>query len=183
METTKKRTLFEITKELEVLNEIIESIDDLDEETKQQLSTEIDNLFQDKEISESDFNNKIDSYLALLQSCKYWSQIRKQELDRIKKLVDTDEKTVEFLTQRLKDVFESRNIKKVKTTKFNLTIAKNGGKPPIEIDEDIDLNTLPDAFKSITIEIDKKAIRQALECGEVLDFANFSERGTHLRIK
>jgi hypothetical protein len=177
-----KKTLFEISKDLDNLNSIIESLDELDIETRQQLSDAISQLFDDKEQTEQQFNDKVDSYIAIIKSCQYWSQIRKQELERIKKLVDTDEKTVEFLTKRLKEVLEYRNILKLKTTKFNVSIAKNGGKAPVVISDKVDMQRLPECFKTTTVEINKTAVREALENGQALDFASLIEKGTHLRI-
>lgn len=63
---------------------------------------------------------------------------------------------------------------------------KNGGKAPIVFDEDaefIDPNSIPEQFRKVSVDLDMTAIRDALEAGEILDFAHIGERGSHLVIK
>jgi len=48
---------------------------------------------------------------------------------------------------------------------------------------DLDPKTLPERFQKITVEANSPAIREALESGEKLEFAELGERGTSLRIK
>jgi hypothetical protein len=70
----------------------------------------------------------------------------------------------------------------MKTNKFNLTVAKNGGKLPIWLDSKVNPKDLPKKYQQITVEINRNTVREALEAGEDLEFAGFSERGKHLRI-
>ena len=62
---------------------------------------------------------------------------------------------------------------------FTFTIAKNGGKQPIAIQED----QVPQEYKVATYSTNKDLIREVLERGIELPFAKFEERGETLRIR
>ena len=72
---------------------------------------------------------------------------------------------------------------KLKTSLFTVAIQKNGGAAPLNLCVDLDPRTLPERFQKITVEANSTAIREALESGETLDFAELGARGTSLRIK
>ena len=78
---------------------------------------------------------------------------------------------------------EKQGVRKLRTKKFNLSIAKNGGKVPIAIDSKINPKDLPKQYQRITVEVDHTAVRKALESDTQLDWATWGERGQHLRIK
>ena len=180
-ETKGSNKLYEISGKLEDLNNLLEQLEDAiipDELTEvyQELLAEIDK-------TKADFYDKIDNILALIQSRKKWMQIRKEESDRLNKLIKQDENTIKFLNEYLLRHLQAQEIPKLRTKRFNLTVANNGGKLPVWIDSKLDPQELPKKYQSVTIEVNKKAIREALEAGEKLEFAGFSERGKHLRIK
>lgn len=72
---------------------------------------------------------------------------------------------------------------KVQAGTWQISIAKNGGKIPIEWSENINTDELPSYYTKVTKEIDTTAVRNALEAGVELDFARLGERGESLRIK
>jgi hypothetical protein len=57
-------------------------------------------------------------------------------------------------------------------------VCKNGGKIPIEYTADV-----PKEYCTFTPKPNGEAIRKALEDGQELEFAHFTERGEHLKIK
>lgn len=78
---------------------------------------------------------------------------------------------------------EGAGLDKLKTSLFTVAIQKNGGAAPLNLCVDLDPRTLPERFQKITVEANSTAIREALESGEKLEFAELGERGTSLRIK
>lgn len=85
----------------------------------------------------------------------------------------------DHIKQSLKDGLEYAHVTKVKTPLFTVTIAKNGGKQPIDIDED---NLQADVFKEVRTP-DTDLIRQRLDAGEEVVGATYKPRGNHLLIK
>ena len=72
-------------------------------------------------------------------------------------------------------------IKKVETDRFRVSVATNGGKQPLIVQEDM----VPDEYmKTTTTRLpDKDAIRTLLEEGTEVEFAKLQERGRRLNIK
>ena len=87
------------------------------------------------------------------------------------------------LRERLRFVWETRKLGKVETDRFTVSLAKNGGKAPLDIRCGVE--DLPSwAVKTETIaSADKDAIRARLEAGEALPFASLMERGTRISIR
>ncbi len=98
-------------------------------------------------------------------------------------LASSNENRARLLKDRLKWFFETHNLKTIDTARYRLTLAKNDGKAPLIFDESVPVNQLPERFQKVSIDANTAAIREALECGEHLNFAQLGERGTSLRIK
>lgn len=94
-----------------------------------------------------------------------------------------DRKQAERMTEWMRFAMTSNGIDKAVAGRYKLSIVANGGKAPMILSEGYDLAALPEHFTIITKEINKGAIRAALEAGEVLEFAKMGERGSSLRIK
>ena len=60
---------------------------------------------------------------------------------------------------------------------------KNGGLMPLLFNEDVKPEDVPEEFTKVEYSYDNDAIRKALDAGELLGFAKYGERGTHLTIK
>jgi hypothetical protein len=99
------------------------------------------------------------------------------------KLAQADENRAKLLKQRLQWFFETHNLKSVETARYKLSLAKNGGKAPLILDENVPATQLPERFRRVSIDADIIAIRQALEAGEQLGFAQLGDRGQSLRIR
>ena len=174
-------TLYEISDKLEELNNLLENLEDVI--IPAELAEVFQELLDETSKTKADFTDKIDNILALIQSRKKWLQIRKEESDRLNKLIKKDENTIKFLTEYLLKHLEAQEVKKMRTKRFNLTVANNGGKLPLWINSKMNPQDLPKKYQQVIVEVNKNAIREALEAGEKLEFAGFSERGKHLRIK
>ena len=74
---------------------------------------------------------------------------------------------------------------KIETKHFKIGICANGGKLPVELRPEIQANPamLPPAYQRVEIKPDTDAIRDALEAGESLGFAELKPRGKHVRIR
>jgi len=111
------------------------------------------------------------------------AEVRKAEAKRLMELASTEEKRAKLLKDRLKLFFETHNVKTVETARYRLSLAKNGGKAPLILKDGVLPTELPEHFQRVSIEPNAAAIREALERGEQLDFAQLGARGTSIRIK
>lgn len=166
-------TLYELTDQyLQLL-----TLGDSDDPEEQQAFLDtLDGLMGELEV-------KADSYAAVLsefdgQKAKIHKEI--ERLSRIEKAIDNSTKRMK---ERIMDAMNVIGKTKIKTDLHTFSIQKNGGKLPIILDE---AATVPEKFCRIKIEPDKDGlIRTALETGntEVMEFAHFGERGSHLVVK
>ena len=109
--------------------------------------------------------------------------MRQAEADRLADLAKADDKSAQGLRERLRFIWETRNLPKIETSRFRVALTRNGGKAPL------DLRVGPEELPEWAIErktvvtANKDAIRSRLEAGESLPFANLMERGTRISIK
>jgi t-SNARE complex subunit (syntaxin) len=170
---TPARTLFSISADIQQLNAVL---DDLDDTEQQQFITDwLENL-------ETERDRKLDNYATLITELEARADVRKAEAKRLMELVAADEKRAKLLKERLKYFFETNQLKKVETNRYRLSLVKHGGKAPLILDESVEATLLPERFRRVNIEPDTKAIREALEAGEQLDFAQLGDRGSSIRI-
>jgi hypothetical protein len=138
--------------------------------------------FIDEWLSEANqsLDRKADDYAALVQEMTLRSQARAEEAKRLRVLAEIDERAAQHLKDRLRWAMEQRGIKRIDTDRYRITVAGNGGKVPMELDES---RVPPDYTIQPPPVPDKERIRADLESGLSLPFARLGERGTHLRIK
>lgn len=176
-----KLTLLDLSDRLGELEETIENLDST--EMPEELKTAFDELLCDRNTAQSDYEDKINNILLLIKGREAWVQIRQERIKEIQALIKTDQNLINRLKKYLMDHLIERDHQKFRTRDFNISVARNGGKTPIIIDEDITFAELPEQYIKITRAIDKKAVADALKDGEVLDFARQGIRENHLRIK
>lgn len=181
--TSPPATLYELTKEVqqldEKLTELLQTVEG--DELPLEIGEQIDSLLQLRDGTEQAIADKYDNYCALIQSRQRWAEVRRAEAERMAKLANADFRLVGYLKSRLKANLEVRGCHKIRTQRFQISIAQNGGKLPVQLK--VSPRELPKQFQRVTVEADSEALRQALEKGEAGQFAAFAERGTHLRIK
>lgn len=177
-----KRTLFDISEDLEKLSELLE----LTEGDNQQEVIEqwFEQLGEERD-------GKIDGYAALIGEMQARAEARKAESRRLAELAASDENKARLLKERLKWFLEKHQMKTLETARYKLSVVKNSIRPLI-VNSDLakvakrtafGIATLPDEYKKISVELDTVAVREALKQGIDLDFARLGEAGTHIRIK
>ena len=172
---THRRSLFNISEDLEKLNTLLDEVGD-DAEQQELIQQWFETLGEERD-------RKLDGYAALISEMQARADVRKAEAKRMQELATTDENRARLLKARLKTFFETHDIKTIETPRYKLTLAKNGGRAPLILDENLAVTSLPEHFQKVSIDADTAAIREALEKGESLEWARLGERGTSMRIK
>jgi type I site-specific restriction-modification system R (restriction) subunit len=171
-----RRTLFNISDEINELSNLLDEIEDNDLESEKLITSWLENLGEERD-------RKLDNYAALIAELEARAEVRKKEAQRLAKLASTDEKKAVMLKERLKWFFEANKLKNVETSRYKLSLTKSGGKAPLILDDAISATNLPEKFQKLHVEPDKTAIRAALEAGEELDFAHLGDRSSTIRIR
>ena len=173
--------LFELTEKLADLEETIENLDGCD--IPADLHQYFLDLLAEAESTNEEFLDKVDGILSLIQSRKYWLQVRKEEQKRLNTLVKRDEKTVEWLQEYLKHHLEKMGVTKLRTNKFNVSVRK-ASVPPLNLLEE-NATKYPEQYQKVTVEVDRKALKEAIKEGdeEALKYGKLGENSTYLSIK
>ena len=124
---------------------------------------------------------KVDAYAGLIRQLEAFAATRKAEAKRMADLAKSDENRAKWLKERLLLAMDVIGETRIDGDRHRVSIAKNGGKVPMIIDD-------PDAVEEAgyvrdVIEIDKEALREALEDGEEGEGAYLGERGRSVRIR
>lgn len=174
------KSLWEISADMAALDELLFELDG--ELTDEQMETAIDAWFQE---NADNLAEKLDGYCAVIAEREALADLRVKEGRRLIALANVDLHKTNALRLRLKAFFESRGTMKFETLRHKFTIAKNGGPVPLTINPawSLDPAAAPERFHKIKIELDKDAIRAALQSSESIDGCEFTERGKHLLIK
>lgn len=176
MTDKKKQTLLEISDDLIAFDELLSEKDIDDPEVQEVLAkwaSEIKNNMEEK----------VDNYAAYVQVLMARAQIRKEESNRLAERAKVDTNSAIRLKKHLMGVLEFHKVKKMETARFQVTVANNGGKQPLEIN--IDPQNLPEELQMrlVKVDADKEAIRAKLDAGESVFGCCLSPRGKSLRIK
>lgn len=166
------------------ISEDMAALDALLAETGGEITPEAEAAFAAFEAElAANLHAKTDAYCALIAEIDARAAARKAEAKRLADRAKIDERTADALRERLRWVWETRRLGKVETDRFTVSLAKNGGKAPLDIRCGVE--DLPAwAVRTETIaSADKDAIRARLEAGEALPFASLMERGTRISIR
>ena len=107
----------------------------------------------------------------------------KEEAKRLADRAKGREARVDRLDAAVQTLMERLQTKKVDTDVATFALQKPGGKAPVEVDDGVDFDTLPDDCVKTTKAPVKDAIRARLEAGEKIDGCRLAERGLMLRVK
>jgi len=170
-----RRTLFEISEELLAFYEELEALggDITTPEVEQATDRWFARLSQERD-------EKIDNYAALIQELETRAAARKAEAHRLQERARRDADHAAYLKQRLLLFFQEHQLKTVETRRYRLTLQRSGGKTPVVLKTDA--ANLPEAFQRWQVSADLDAIRNAIEQGDDIDFAELGERSHYLRI-
>ena len=180
-------TLFEIARDYQALADAIGQIDEAPEEFQAELESAFAAM---AEVTGQELAAKIDDYVGLIGKFQSTADFRRNEAKvyedeakRLKSLAETDLAAVERLKARLKVFLEFTGLKKVEGNRYRVSLAGNGGKLPLIVDDDVPISDVPPQYQVVNWSLDRDAVRVALEAGAELDFARLGDRGTHIRIK
>lgn len=170
-----RRTLFEISNDLLALYDRIEELggDVTAPDVEQAIDAWFERLSHERD-------EKLDNYAALIRELETRAQARRDEAKRLADRARRDEEHAAYLKQRLMLFFQDHDLKTVETRRYRLTLQRSGGKTPVVLKTDPD--QLPEAFQRWKVSADLDALREALEQGADLDFAELGERGQYVRI-
>jgi hypothetical protein len=167
-------SLYEISSELAALLNMAET---------QGMSPEIEEAMQEHTAAMVEaFDEKADNYAALIRTLEWRADGRREEAKRIAALANTDDALVTRLRTALMQAMQATGRTTVQTKRFRLGVVNNGGKLPVEIEDE---TQLPAQFvvPVYGTKIDRDAIRESLERGEDVPGARLLPRGTRLTVK
>lgn len=175
-----KKTLFEIQAEVRALEEVIlEAGGDITDEETEKI---IDDWFAEIKTNRDE---KLDNYAALIRMLEVRADVRKAESTRLLSLAKPDLNLAKRLKERLKFYLEVTKEAIINTNRYRFSMVNNGGSLPVHLDQYLadHPEELPEGYRRVVFEPDLVKIREALERGEKLEFAQLGERGKSLRIK
>lgn len=161
-------TLYELSGEFQQLLEMLQDCDELEEQV---LKDTLEGIDGELEI-------KAEGYAKIIKELSADASKFEEEEKRLERRRKTLENRVGMLKNALFLTMKATGKTKFKTGLFSFGIQKNGGKKPLEIKAGA---VIPDEYTRK--ETDAEKIREALEKGVVLPFAELKERGEHLRIR
>ena len=164
-------TLYELKGEYLALLEMAEDPD-----------TDAEALADTLESLNYDIEEKADAYAAVIEELNADVTKIDAEIKRLTARKKVISGNADRIKQNLQDTMTAIGKKKIKTALHTISVAKNGGKIPLVID-DIDIDDLPDIFVKVEKSINKNIIREYLEKGGELGYARFGEPGYHLTIR
>ena len=125
-------------------------------------------------------HDKLDAYAVLISEMEARAAVRKAEAKRIAERAKVDENSASALRERLRMVFQIKQLPTVETKRYKISLVNNGGKAPLLIEGEV-----PNEFtKTVTvIEPDKDKIRQFIEGGGTTSFARIGDRGQRISIR
>lgn len=166
-----KKSLFELASEYQKLQSMIEDETDL-----QAFADTLEAINW-----EQDFEDKADAYAAIIQNMKVVigsldGQIKavNEILDDLKKAKKAKEAKVDRLKQNLCDAMIRTEKQKFKTGLHSYWTQDSKS---LKIDE-VDAETIPLAYQKHIVEVDKDAIKEALDSGKKIEFARYEEKTT-----
>lgn len=170
--------LYDIAADYRRLQDMLDAAD-TPEEMRQTLIDTLESL-------SGDFEDKVENMAALIAEYKATIEGCAAEIQRLTAKKLRAENAIDSIKKYIMAEMQFAGIQKVKAGTWQISIAKNGGKAPIvwKIEpEDLDLETLPEKYVKRTETINTATVRETLEAGGFLSFAELGERGESLRIK
>lgn len=170
------QTLFEISDDMQAFDALLEDADFESPEVQAALAkwaSEIQGHLEDK----------VDNYAAFISTLLARAEARKAEATRLLNRSRHDTKTADGLKEHLKRVLEFQKIKSLDTARYKVTVARAGGKLPVECT--VLGPDLPKQFQRVKpaeYNPDIDAIREYLESGKELPGCRLLERSTYLKI-
>jgi len=170
-------TIYEISEDMAALDTLLA-------ESGGEITPEAEAAFASFEAElAANLTTKTDAYCSLISEIEARAEVRKAEAKRLADRARIDENAANALRERLRFVWETRKLGKVETDRFTVSLAKNGGKQPLDIRCGVEDLPAWAVRRETVVTVDKDAIRARLDSGETLGFASLMERGTRISIK
>ena len=129
---------------------------------------------------EAALESKAEGYAGVIRELEMRATARTEEVKRIRALADADAALAERLKERLRDAMQRTGRTRIDTPRFRLSVVGNGGRQPLLI---ADPEAIPPLFIRHVPEINKEAIRLALDAGQEVPGCTLAPRGSRLSIK
>jgi hypothetical protein len=152
-----KKNLLELSAEILDLEAQLDN-EDLTDQERQEL---VDAWLE----AQGDATKKLDNYAAWIESLDTMADQRKYQAERMRRLAKADENRAERARERLKLYFERHKLDRFKTPRFTISLQQNGGTAPLIFPPswEQDPELAPASFRKVVTELNKTAIRQAVE--------------------
>lgn len=141
--------------------EVLET-DEIAETDKQEILNVIQHQIENKEIELYKVNRQYKSDIESIEKEIKFLQAKKQ----------ARENSYNSFKNYVKETMDKLGIEKLKFEFGSLYFSTSKN---VDIDENIDINTLPDEFKKITVEPIKTELKKALKQGTVIDGVSLKE--------
>lgn len=160
--------LYEIVGELQDFLEMNEGLED-------------EQAYKDTlEALQGELNDKVSQWGRAIKNMEADRDAIKAEADRQAMRAKAIDNTITRMKDTLYLYLKAAGVKKAGDSIIGASIVRNGGKAPIIMkckEEDIPID-----FQRVTVKANIEAIRDALEHGTELEFAELGERGEHIKI-
>lgn len=178
-------TLFQIGDDFLALNALLEELELQPDATRTEgeLNPALEALFAEIEGAQG---QKLDGYVNLIRAVEGDAAVMESEAAEYAAKGKARRNRAAFLKDRLHAYLTRTGQTKVQTDKGRvIAVQNNGGHPGVDYEplSHEDILKLPEKFREWKVELDKAAVKAALDAGETLGFAKLKDRGTHLRIK
>lgn len=167
----KKKSLYEITGDIEAAYKLIQDAVDEDGTPRELTDEELSYVRECFEVSEEEFINKFDSYCKFIKNLKNSAanaenerKTFKEEMDRLSKRAKVADNTAQRIQGMLRWGMEKIGMKKYKTDLFSAGIQNTQLK--IEPRAGDDLSGVPEKFLKPR-ELNISAIKEAIKAGEL----------------
>lgn len=124
--------------------------------------------------------DKVEACCRVMRNYEARAAAFKAEADRLAFHGTTAAKNAQRLKEYVKGVMEQLNVPRVDAGLFKVRVQANP--PTIKVTDECDIHDLPDQFKRVTIEFDKRAMLDAAKAGDALPAGIEVVRGSHLRV-
>lgn len=123
---------------------------------------------------------KVEGYAVIIRTLELRAAARKEERERLARLVQADENNVKRLKDRLLIYFTATGTKRIDTPRFRVSVCANGGVVPLVMP--LEPRDLPPEFQRREVVADVDVIRKVLELGQEIPGCRLLARGSHVRI-
>ena len=150
-------------------------------ETAMALNPDDESLQAEFDKIEDAIEVKADNYAKVIKNLKAEIEGLKAEEKRLYDRRKVIENNIKACENNLLWSMKQTGKEKFKTELFSFSVAKNGGKVPLVVD--VPAADLPTELQSVTIDVDKDALRKYIEETGDLTYGHFADRGEHLSIR